>query len=137
MTHRRLLVFGLPVALVVLCVGGRVLWPRTAIRFENALKIREGMTLAEVETLLGGPARDETTGPVVPEDAMDAPAGWLVLTKRPPAGWAQPEPRYWRSDRLTVATWFDAEDRVVVHAVLFMRRADESPLDILRRWVRL
>jgi hypothetical protein len=133
---RRLLLFAVVAGVVGLAAGLWLLRP-TAIKFENALKIRKGMTLGEVETLLGGPARDETTGPVVQQDAWDAPPGWLVLSKRRPAEWPQPEPRYWRSDRLTIATWFDDKDRVVVHAVLIMRRADESPLDMIRRWLRL
>ncbi len=136
MTRRRLLLIGPPAAFVVLGVGAWLLWPRTAITWENASKIREGMTLAEVETLLGGPARDETTGPVVP---ADTPEGWFLLRERMPTPErrAQPEAREWTSEHLMTKTWFDAEDRVVVHAVLVMRRADENPLDMLRRWLRL
>src|SRR5437868_999234 len=64
MTRRRLLLLALPVALVLLGVGAWVLWPRTAITVENGDRIREGMTRAEVESILGGPERIEATGPV-------------------------------------------------------------------------
>jgi hypothetical protein len=49
---RRLLLFTMP-ALALLAVGVLLLWPRTAITRENAAKIREGMTRAEVEAILG------------------------------------------------------------------------------------
>jgi SmpA / OmlA family len=68
MTRRRLLLLALPVALVLLGVSGWALWPRpSAITRENFKKIEPGMTLAEVEAILGGPARSETWG---------AEAGW-------------------------------------------------------------
>jgi len=50
------------------CGAGRgcvVLWPPTAITPENAAKIEKGMTLTDVETILGGPARDESAGAVI------------------------------------------------------------------------
>jgi outer membrane protein assembly factor BamE (lipoprotein component of BamABCDE complex) len=65
MTRRRLLLFALIAVAVVLAVGVWLLWPRTAITRENAAKIQAGMTLAEVEAILGGPARDEMTGRVL------------------------------------------------------------------------
>jgi hypothetical protein len=69
MTRRRrlLLLFGLPPALVMLGVGGLgfVPWsvnlePKPGVTPENAARIREGMTLAQVEAILAVPARDET-----------------------------------------------------------------------------
>src|SRR5260370_10033817 len=61
-THRRLLVFGLLAGFLVLGAGVCLLWPRTAITAENAAKIREGMTLAEVADILGGPPRNDGVG---------------------------------------------------------------------------
>jgi len=54
--------------LTLLAVAGTavfayLLHPRSAINRENFEKIREGMTLAEVEAILGGPARLEEHGP--------------------------------------------------------------------------
>jgi hypothetical protein len=65
MTRRRLVLLALPVALVLLGTGAWIVWPRqprTAITPENAAKIQKSMTLAEVEAILDGPARDETHG---------------------------------------------------------------------------
>jgi hypothetical protein len=65
MTRRsRRLLIALPVAVVLTLALAWLLWPRMAITRDNAAKITVGMTLAEVEAILGGPARDETTGPV-------------------------------------------------------------------------
>lgn len=64
-TRRRLLLFGLLAGFTV--VGMLVAWlflPRTAITPKNAAKIQVGMTRSEVESILGGPARDESTGPL-------------------------------------------------------------------------
>jgi hypothetical protein len=61
-TRRRLFLLALCVAVVLLGVGIWLLWPRwphTAISQENVNRINVGMTLAEVEQILGGPARDE------------------------------------------------------------------------------
>src|SRR5438270_30783 len=63
MTRRRLLLFGLPAALVLVGVGVWALWPRQSlITVENAARIRQGMMSEEVEAILGGPPRDESTG---------------------------------------------------------------------------
>ena len=71
-TRRRLLLPSLLACLATLAV---VLWPRTAITPENAAKIQAGMTLTEVEALLGGPARDEGMG--VAEDLVGQPVVML------------------------------------------------------------
>lgn len=64
-TRQRLLLLGLVTGSLVLGAGFWVLWPRpSAITVENAEKIRTGMSLADVEILLGGPPRNETTGPL-------------------------------------------------------------------------
>jgi hypothetical protein len=46
-------------------VGVRLLTPRHRIGYENYQKIKIGMALAEVEALLGVPAGDYSTRPVV------------------------------------------------------------------------
>ena len=51
--RRRLLVFGLLATLTGLGVGVWLLCPRTAITWENYVKIQVGMTLAEGKNLLG------------------------------------------------------------------------------------
>lgn len=41
-------------ALLILVISIRLLNSKTSITYENFEKIQEGMTLAEVETILGG-----------------------------------------------------------------------------------
>jgi hypothetical protein len=45
--------------------------------------------------------------------------------------------RTWGSDRIALFVLFDADERVIDVAVRPLRRAPESPLDMLRRWVGL
>jgi hypothetical protein len=59
MRGRKLLVV---VLAVLVAVGAFVLWPRPdRITRENCERIREGMSLAEVEAILGGPPGDYRT----------------------------------------------------------------------------
>jgi hypothetical protein len=140
MTRRncRLLQFGLPAALGAVMLAAWLLWPRTAITWENYERIQVGMTLAEVEGILGGPARDESTGPLVAAspDVDDSLVelfpyfyNWHVLVRTRPACWT--------SDRLMVRLDFDDGGRVAGMDHLAVRRADEGILDRLRRWVGL
>ena len=60
MTRRRVLLLGSVAALAAMAFGAWVTWPRpSAITDENSVKIQTGMTLAEVEAILGGPPRNE------------------------------------------------------------------------------
>jgi hypothetical protein len=141
---RRLLLFGLPAALLASAIAAALLWPRTAITRENAARIQVGMTLAEVESILGGPVRDETTGPCVPDLAKEGPGGtphdldsverwidFLVATSD-----ATPWPR-WQSNQVMIAVLFDTDGRVSDCHFFPVRRADETLLDRLRRWLGL
>jgi hypothetical protein len=82
---RRQLLFSFSASLAVALVVAWLLWPRTAITRENAAMIRPGMTRGEVEAILGGPPRDETTGP--PRTAM-------IQSVRPD--------REWNSNQLSI-----------------------------------
>jgi hypothetical protein len=137
-TRRRLMVFGLLATLTALGVGGWMLWPQpTAITRENAAKINIGMTVAQVEAILGGPERDDTTGPGIreeppefaPPDASGRRYRITFIDTRPRLEWRSDEVQIWvlvNSDAcVTECTWFP------------MRRAPESPLDKLRRWLHL
>jgi hypothetical protein len=72
-TRRRVLLFGLLAGLLALGAGVWLLWPRTAITRENAAKIRDGMTLTEVEAILGGPATGQPTRSWI---TFPDPVGW-------------------------------------------------------------
>jgi hypothetical protein len=97
MTRRRLLLFGLPAALLLISVAIWLMIPA------EARKIQPGMTLAEVEEILGGPA-----------DRMGK-------------GSKGRYPRIWDRGGSEVTVYFDGFDRVgfVDHP--------ESLLDRLRR----
>jgi hypothetical protein len=132
-TRRRLLVFGLLATLTGLGLGGWLLWPRTAITRENAAKIKRGRTLAEVEAILGGPARNESTGSVE-KDVDDEPP--RVTAPRLPradewTGYA------WLSDNVQVLLIFDADERAIGIEAHPMRRIPETTLEMLCRWLGL
>ena len=57
------MLFAPPLALGALGLALWLLWPReSAITEENIASIQIGMTRAQVEAILGGPARDESDG---------------------------------------------------------------------------
>jgi hypothetical protein len=139
--------FAIPIALALLGAGGWLLWPRAAITRYNAAKLEAGMTLAEVEAILGGPARVETTGPVEPDIEMDEPQiafrgqrlniiEW-VLEARHFTPMSHPG-REWRSDRVSIFVRFDADGHVdAVDSYPLRPVREERLLDKLRSWLRL
>jgi hypothetical protein len=142
MTRRtRRLLIGLPVALVVLgVVIAWLFWPRTAITRENAARIQMGMTLAEVEAILGGPARDDSSGPRIKEgDPPEAAESSIFLFQLAVSGVRVQHPcKLWESDRVLIRVDFDdVEKRVTGTDFLPVHRRHESPLDLVRRWFRL
>jgi hypothetical protein len=126
-----------------LVTGLWLLWPRTAITLENAAQIREGMTKQEVEAILGGPPRNETTGPVTVEPA-DATALLQFAVAEPVHGIKlldeqadPPSLRTWRSNQALVCVALDPGERVLRFVAIPLRRVDETLLDMLRRWLRI
>jgi hypothetical protein len=134
------------VLMLVACAGvfgGWLIWPRSAITRENAAKIKVGMTLAEVEMILGGRGRDESTGLLIGDDddlpevaafggrlhyfcgswSFDAVQNWV--------------PTEWANNHLVIVVYLDDEGRVGCYRAYPARRVQESILDILRRWLRL
>jgi hypothetical protein len=62
--RRRTLLVVLAALAVVVAVGTVLLWPRAErVTLENHTSIRSGMTLPEVEAILGGPPGDYRTSP--------------------------------------------------------------------------
>jgi hypothetical protein len=123
MTRRRLLLLALLVALVL--VGGAAwgLWSRpSSITLENAAKLHNGMTLMEVETILGGPSRDESTGPLNLDFTGSMPNEKFHCR--------------WISNEVLILVCFDTEDRVIyaefepVHLLPV-----ESLFERFRRWL--
>ena len=143
MTTRRCSLLFAPPVIAVLVAGAWLIWPRTAITRENAAKLHVGMTLEEVETILGGPARDESTGPCELDVSVFKHAEKEKVTGEAPLEKTQNRPsrgRRWLSDR--VAIWVrEAEDdqgwRIIEIDYIPRRRSEESVLDRVRRWLHL
>jgi hypothetical protein len=116
-------------------------WPRTAINERSAGKLKNwiaiDMTLAEVEAFLGGPARDESTGPLVVDDTAPGPLPAHDLTeflvRRPEH--PQRTRRVWLSNRRVIVVYFHDNSRACACEVLPVRLVNEGPLDLLDRWL--
>ena len=149
MTRRRILL-GVPIVVAAFLIGLWLLWPRTAITADNAAKIKNGMTLEQVVAILGGPERDESTGPIEADDPdideavrtgrepPEAAVGRVELLQLdfPHQGMVEAG-RYWKTDRLMVRIELDQDGRVSWILVQPVRRQHESLLNRLRRWLRL
>jgi hypothetical protein len=146
--RRRLLLY-LVASAIGLGLGLWLLRPHQAITRRHAAQIKNGMTLAEVESLLGGPERIETTGPTEGDgnDRDDRPEAQelaaeqflgalihLTQTRRLHAGSLK---RTWGSDDVAIFVLFDAEERVIGCAVRPLRRAPETIIAMLCRWLHL
>jgi hypothetical protein len=128
-TRRRLLLFSLPTFTVLVPVVVWLLWshPPSPITRENAAKILPSITLAAVDVLLGGPSRDEATGPIL----LDSP---IVAAHHP-----GPDKReeLWITNRLLISVCVDRRG-VVTHSEAFdVRKQTDGPLDRLRRLLGL
>ena len=130
---RHLLLLALP-AVLALGLVAWLLWPRTditAITEENAEKIREGITVAEIEAILGGSGRSESTGRFLPAMSNEQ-FREIAIRFRP----AEPHSE-WQSNQVRVLVRFDPEGRVKEWTCFPVRRESESPVDMLRRWLGL
>jgi hypothetical protein len=146
MSRRRFIAASVLICLLAAGAVVALYWPRaTAITRANAAAIQKGMTLAEVEAILGGPPRDETTGPVE-VDLSDGNALVMFLTNQRRGGWLSPDDllqhagrsiRTWQSDRTLVLVYLDADQRVLDVSTTPMRRTEEGVLAMLRRWLHL
>jgi hypothetical protein len=120
-TRRRIQLFALPVVVAAgFVVGAWLFWPRTAITWENAHKVTPGMALEEVEGILGGPARNDTTGMV--SYCLTGIEGFDPGATRPSE---------WISDEVLVMVYLDANQRVQRCVPVAVRR--ENTLEAVRR----
>jgi hypothetical protein len=140
----RLLLFGLPAALVGALLVAWLLWPRTAITRENAARIELGMTVAEVEAFLGGPARDDVIPrglmPDLSDDAAENDGRYALIARGlSQRGMNADNPRcaIWRSGQAVVLVLFNDGGRAVDREVIPVRRKWESPFNVLSRWLGL
>jgi hypothetical protein len=132
---RRVLLLGLAGCLAALACVVFLAQDRSAINPANYEKIQVGMPLAEVETILGGPARDESSGPIREDsvDENDLGPQLQVVTFR--IAYAK-DLQLWTSDRLMIRVEVE-QGRVAGKASLEVRRMRESPWQKVRRWLRL
>jgi hypothetical protein len=149
MTRRRLFLVAAFAVLVLVGIAAWVLWPTaTTITRASFAQIHLGMTLEEVETVLGGPARDESTMPWVIDGPVPAKLGEpnhltvgrhvasiAVYTK---VGRHIFSRKQWNSGRLDILVDFDETERVSAKHIIRLKPADEGEvLSTLRRWLRL
>jgi hypothetical protein len=132
MRRRRLLLVGLVAA--VLLAGGlflRLAYPRHDISPEGYERIDVGMTLEEVEAILGGPPGDHTNGRY---EAPPYPVRGLAIDPNPPPGvWHD-----WWGERAAILVKFDLGGRVRDKVILQVEwRRNPSLLDRLRRLFRV
>jgi hypothetical protein len=103
---------GVALVACALLLTDRLLWEPGPTK-DNVRRIRPGMTLAEVEELLGGPAAD----------TFEMPADW------PAYRWQ----REWRAEGAAVDVQFTADGRVM--AAGGGKRGPPGPLARLRAWL--
>ena len=120
MTRRRLLLFALA-AVVVLAAGVWLLWPQPAITPENAAKIKQGMTLMEVEAILGAPAGDYRTDQQVPGPVPAFGGHETVIS--------------WHADATSVGLTLDEHGHVM--SLSYTMHAPEPIFGKIRRWLHL
>jgi hypothetical protein len=147
---RRLVGIAALVPVATIAVGVWLSWPRTAITRENAEKVQVGMTLGEVEAILGGPPREEPTGPLRADgpaeqargetaralaSGNDAEAAAEFFRDMPYQSGAYNR-RVWVSDRVIIAVHLDGTTGRVVSCDSLPVRGI-GPLDRLRRWLGL
>jgi hypothetical protein len=130
MFRRRLFLFGMPALLALFGVCALLASPRpSAITRENEAKIHEGMTPAELQAILGGPPRDESSGPTdLDPDALASRIG----RPAPPSVIRIYE---WRSDEVLIRVHFDSDRRVNWIDSCPLRRSYPGAQETVQHWV--
>jgi hypothetical protein len=147
--------------LAAMTVCGAAAWwmwlvPRSAINKQAFDQIEIGMNLTEVEALLTGPARDETTGPVLArlsqgeaamaeleETSYDDFARAKIFRHEANVNWVeydppQPSLKQWKSNDAIVSIHFDRESWTVLRKdFLSVYRKYEGPWAVLQRLLKL
>jgi hypothetical protein len=137
LNHRVYLVL---VACITAGVISFMVWPtHSMINAANAAKIQVGMDLQTVETIFGGPARDESTGPLATAESDHDAMGQMDLQfirAIAESGWGRHLPATWASDSVIIHVTF-VDGRAGVPQVVPVRRIHETPWATLRRWLKL
>jgi hypothetical protein len=142
MTKRTRALIWIPLAAVVAVAVYAAVWllqPISPINPHNAAKILTGMTRAEVEAVLGGPSREESTGPLAALETDDRAASDALVASffvRSVSQSSLARYGFWASDAAMVSVWFDPAGHVSRLESLAVRRRPETPLEVIRRWWR-
>ena len=133
MRRRRVVVGLLALTLAGLALGWW-LWPRSAINRQNAASIAVGIGRKEVETLLGGPERDDSSGIRVGEEGLqrDGEARgyidlFVFINNRHSA--------YWFGNEVFVRVQFDEHEAVTEYETLAVCRPPGWPWQLFLRWI--
>lgn len=127
---RRCLLFALLTALVVAVVLATMARPRPpAITRDAEARIQAGMTRDELEAMLGGPARDDSTGPT----ELDPDGRPQVLGH--PAPLNMTPISEWISDEVMIRVAFDASGRAEWISTCPLRRAYPGIQPTVEHWV--
>jgi hypothetical protein len=138
--RRRTLLVALA-GLIVLVAVGVVVWPRSSspITQENYDRIRDGMSRAEVEAILGPPC-DYSTGPLVWANRPLAVYPFAPVT---PIGYGdnRVETLHWRGDRQLIIVSFDPSGRVYALGMPDVARVNQTAFENVvwrakRQWHR-
>jgi hypothetical protein len=128
--RRRLLLTALLTVLVVAAVLAAMVRPRpSAITRDNEARIHEGMTRDELETILGGPPRDESTGP-----SDYDPNGLTHVPGRPPPPIVTTISE-WISDEVMIRVAFDAGGRAEWISTCPLRRTYPGIQPTVQHWL--
>jgi hypothetical protein len=134
--RKRVFLLSLPVALVLLGLAVFRLWPRTTvITPESFAHLRVGMPRAEVEGILGGPPRDESSGPSQMDLSALATDEEKLRVINEVRAMVILGPEYWISDRIAIWAVFDDAGRLHKVASFPVRRAEETLLQTFGRLV--
>lgn len=137
---RKRLFIGLGLVVVVLGACYLTLWlttPRQRVRREAFEHIRVGMTLAEIEAIVGLPPGDYTTRPSVIQcaaDQEDVAGAYFEYGSRddPKRRW-----REWIGDQGLIVVRLNAESKVSDSGFCDVRPAEPSFLERLRKLLGL
>lgn len=129
MTRRRVLLLGSVAVVAALALTAWAVWPRQplVITEANILRIKEGMTRAEVEAILGGRARNDV--------------GRAAYGSYPDGLWASAVThgavQEWIGPEYAVGVVFRDDDRVLLVMGGRMMLHDETLVQRLLRWLHL
>src|SRR5262249_32296804 len=130
-TRRRVLLIGLVIVLVVAAVCAPMVWPRSsAITRENEARTHERMSWDQLKVILGGPPRDESTGPT------ELDPGALAVRIGRPTPPSVTRIYEWISDEVLIRVAFDADGQAEWITTCPLRRTFPGVVPTVCHWLR-